>query len=101
MTDLLARPIDELAGLLRRGEPSVAELATACLDAVAALEDELHAWVAIDRDAVLVRAEELDAVDAAERGPLHGIPVGVKDIIDTADLPRTQRWSPGCEPPEH
>ena len=87
MTDLLARPIDELAGLLRRGELSVAGLATACLDAVAAREDELHAWVAIDRDAVLVRAEELDAVDAAERGPLHGIPVGVKDIIDTADLP--------------
>jgi Asp-tRNA(Asn)/Glu-tRNA(Gln) amidotransferase A subunit family amidase len=53
----------------------------------------LRAWVTIDRDAVLARARTLDAVDATHRGPLHGIPVGVKDIIDTTDLP-TEYGSP-------
>ena len=87
MDDLVGQPVTELAALLLTGRLGVEELATACLDAIAAREQELRAWVTIDRDAVLAQARKLDAVDPADRGPLHGIPVGVKDIIDTADLP--------------
>jgi Asp-tRNA(Asn)/Glu-tRNA(Gln) amidotransferase A subunit family amidase len=93
VTELPSRSVTDLAGLLSSGELTALELATACLDAIAAREDELRAWVHIDRDQVLARARELDAVPAADRGPLHGIPVGVKDIIDTADLP-TEYGSP-------
>ena len=93
MTDLPARPIDELTDLLRTGELSAVELATACLDAIEHSEDELRAWVRVDSGFALDQARRLDAVPAGERGPLHGIPVGVKDIIDTADLP-TEYGSP-------
>ncbi|HEX6338787.1 MAG TPA: amidase [Jiangellaceae bacterium] len=93
MTELPAQPIDELARLLRTGELGAVELATACLDAIEQREDELRAWVRIDAELTLDQARRLDAVPSGERGPLHGIPVGVKDIIDTADLP-TEYGSP-------
>jgi Asp-tRNA(Asn)/Glu-tRNA(Gln) amidotransferase A subunit family amidase len=93
MTDLPARPIDELADLLRTGELSAVELATACLQAIEQGEDELRAWVRVSAEFTLDQARRLDAVPAGERGPLHGMPVGVKDIIDTADLP-TEYGSP-------
>lgn len=93
MTELPARPIDELARLLRTGQLGVVELATACLDAIEQREDELRAWVRVDAELTLDQARRLDAVPSGERGPLHGIPVGVKDIIDTADLP-TEYGSP-------
>ncbi|AYY12958.1 amidase [Actinobacteria bacterium YIM 96077] len=91
--DLPGRTLAELIGLLRAGTVSASELASACLDAVAAREDDLRAWAHLDPDAAMARARELDAVPAGERGPLHGIPVGIKDIIDTADLP-TEYGSP-------
>jgi amidase len=93
MSELAARSVVELAGLLRAGELGAAELVTACLDAIAAREGELHAWAHLEPELALARARELDRLPAAERGPLHGIPVGVKDIIDTADLP-TEYGSP-------
>lgn len=91
--DMAGRPLLKLLDALRAGDLSAEELAASCLDAIATREDELRAWVTIDRDAVLAQARRLDAVDPADRGPLHGIPVGVKDIIDTADLP-TEYGSP-------
>lgn len=93
MTDLARRSVVELAALLRGGELSAVEVARACLEAIEAREDELHAWAHLDPDLALARARELDGMPADERGPLHGIPVGVKEIIDTADLP-TEYGSP-------
>lgn len=93
MNDLPTRSVVELAGLLRAGELGAAELTKACLDAIDAREGELHAWAHLDPEVALTRARELDQLPAGERGPLHGIPVGVKDIIDTADLP-TEYGSP-------
>ncbi|MPZ74809.1 MAG: amidase, partial [Nitriliruptorales bacterium] len=86
-TDLPPRSIVDIAGILRVGELGALELTTACLEAIEAREDELRAWEHRDPNLVLARARELDGLRADERGPLHGIPVGVKDIIDTADLP--------------
>lgn len=91
--DVAGLPLPTLVDVLHAGDLGVVEVATACLEAVAAREDELQAWVTIDRDAVLARALELDAVPSERRGPLHGVPIGVKDIIDTADLP-TEYGSP-------
>ena len=50
-------------------------------------EPELRAWAHLDAEAALGQARERDAEPV--RGPLHGIPVGVKDIIDTAGMPTT------------
>jgi Asp-tRNA(Asn)/Glu-tRNA(Gln) amidotransferase A subunit family amidase len=92
-TDLTSQSLPELATLLHTGELGAVELVTACLDAIVACEDKLHAWAHLDPDRALAQARDLDALPAAERGPLHGIPVGVKDIIDTVDLP-TEYGSP-------
>lgn len=87
MSGLAARPVVELVNLLRRGELGAVELTTACLDAIEAREGELHAWAHLDPEPALAQARELDRRPSRESGPLYGIPVGIKDIIDTADLP--------------
>src|SRR5690606_12535876 len=66
-------------------------LMRSCLARVAEREPEIGAWVHIDPEAALAAARALDR--EAPRGPLHGVPVGVKDIIDTADMP-TRMGSP-------
>jgi Asp-tRNA(Asn)/Glu-tRNA(Gln) amidotransferase A subunit family amidase len=62
-----------------------------CLARIEAREDELRAWAYLDADAALAQARARDA--ETPRGPLHGLPVGVKDVIDTADMP-TEYGSP-------
>lgn len=78
-----------LRGRLSSGELAAVELAQACLDRVAAEEPKVQAWEWIDPDHVLARARALDARRAEGRvlGPLHGLPVGLKDVIDTAGIP--------------
>ena len=66
-------------------------LARACLVRIAAREADVRAWSYVDPDAVIRQARELDKLPS--RGPLHGIPIGVKDIYNTADMP-TQHNSP-------
>ena len=75
--------------LLASGAVRATELTTACLQRVAAQEDAIQAWAYLDQSFALSQAERLDAHRQAGRpiGPLHGLPVGVKDIIDTQDLP--------------
>jgi len=67
------------------------ETVEAALGAIQARDKELHAWQAVDAEFARRQARALDA--GPPRGALHGIPVGVKDIFDTADLP-TEYGSP-------
>jgi amidase len=55
------------------------------LAVIAQREPQVRAWIHLDRDGARARARALDAVPAA--GPLHGIPFGIKDNIDTCDMP--------------
>jgi hypothetical protein len=66
---------------------SVLATAEATLARIADVEPDLRAFAHLDPAAVLERARELDAVPPSARGPLHGLPVGLKDIIDTDDAP--------------
>ena len=77
----------EIADAHRRGLTTVVATAEATLARIAAVEAELRCFAHLDPDAVMLRARELDELPEAARGPLHGVPVGVKDIIDTADSP--------------
>src|SRR6185295_4726722 len=61
-------------------------LVAACLERISERDDAVRAWAHIDAGGALAQARERDAA-AAPLGPLHGVPVGVKDIVDTADLP--------------
>ena len=67
------------------------KLVTACLDRIEKREKVVGAWVSFDPEKALAEARQRDGEPS--RGPLHGIPIGIKDIIETADLP-TQFGSP-------
>lgn len=83
------RTITEAAGFIRRGELTPAELLEQCLARIDRYEPKVRAWVVVDRDGAREQAERLTAELKQNnyRGPLHGIPVGIKDIIDVFDLP--------------
>ena len=70
---------------------SPVELLTALLGRIDALDPKLHAFIHLDADAAMEAARTATKEIAAGRirGPLHGVPVGVKDIIDVAGLPTT------------
>ncbi len=75
----------EIVRAIAAGKATATAVAESCLARIAAREPEVGAWEFLDRDLVLRQARALDA--AATRGPLQGVPVGIKDIIDTADMP--------------
>ena len=60
-------------------------LVTACLERIAEREGEVHAWAWIDPEKALAEARQRDR--EAPRSAIHGVPVGIKDVIDTADMP--------------
>src|ERR1700712_3084756 len=70
---------------------SPVELLTALLAGIEALDPKLHAFIRLDPDAAMQAARQAEAEIAAgrKRGKLHGVPVGIKDIIDVAGLPTT------------
>lgn len=73
------------AEAIRRRELSAAELIEACLDRYAATEPRLHAFAWLDPERARRLARERDA--QAPSGILHGVPIGVKDVFDTAGIP--------------
>jgi len=86
---LLAADVATLRERLATGALGAEELAEACLDRIAAREPEVQAWTYLDPDFVRAQARALDQSRKAGRptGPLHGVPVGLKDVIDTARIP--------------
>jgi amidase len=92
------------AAAVARGEASAEALVAACLARIRAREAEVGAFQFLDPEAALRDARALDK--GPVRGPLHGVPIGVKDIIDTADMPtgwgspiyrdRRASWDAGC-----
>ncbi len=79
----------EAAQRIRDGVLTSEELVQDCLERIRALEPKVQAWQFLDEEHALAQAR---ACDERKRGgepvgPLHGVPVGVKDIIDTADMP--------------
>jgi len=77
------------------GRLSSVDLVKSCLEQIDRTEPELKAWAHVDGQAALETADQMDAIRKSGRptGALHGVPVGLKDIIDTADMP-TERGTP-------
>ena len=75
----------EAVARLSRRETSAEELVRECLARIAEREPVVQAWEALDAEAALAEARRVDA--QRDRPPLCGLPVGIKDLIDTADLP--------------
>jgi Asp-tRNA(Asn)/Glu-tRNA(Gln) amidotransferase A subunit family amidase len=79
------------AAAIREGSLSSEALVQSCLERIHERDPEVHAFAHVDAEHALRQARERDG--EPPRGPLHGIPVAVKDMIDTVDLP-TQHNSP-------
>ena len=79
----------EAAAQIRAGTLDCETLVRSCLERIAAREPAVRAWIHVDPELAIRNARELDKA-TAPRGVLHGLPIGVKDVIDTADLPTTQ-----------
>lgn len=85
----------EMRDRLASGALRAVDLIEACLARIAALEPEVGAWAWLDGDHALQQAQRLDQWRQSGKplGPLHGLPVGLKDIIDTKGIP-TENGTP-------
>jgi Asp-tRNA(Asn)/Glu-tRNA(Gln) amidotransferase A subunit family amidase len=81
----------EIARRIAAGEITAEGVARACLERIAAREPAIHAFANVDPALALRQARELDR--GPSRGPLHGVAIGIKDVIDTIGLP-TEMGSP-------
>lgn len=88
--ELNRNSVTQLASVAR-GKDTAVRLAEACLARIDSREKDVQAWAHVDSELVLAQAHARDK--EAPRSALHGVPVGIKDIIDTYDLP-TEYGSP-------
>lgn len=81
--------LDEAAREIREGRLTSLECASACLARVREVEPAVRAWAFLDHEHVLAQARAADAhrMHGRDTGPLHGVPVGVADVLDTGDYP--------------
>src|SRR5499427_2026090 len=80
---------DEAAKLIREGRITSVELVQACLERIAEVDEAVRAWAFLDPEHALAQARAADEYRLSGQpiGSLHGVPVGIKDIIDTGDMP--------------
>ena len=85
------RPLHRVSAAVRTGEVSVRELVDAALDRIRARDGDLNAFTAVlDADAAAqADAAAREIASGRYRGPLHGVPVSIKDLIDVAGVPTT------------
>jgi len=88
--DLAYASAADLAGLIRSRAVSPVEVVRAALDRIERSQAVLNAFITIAADAAMGAAREAEAavMQGAELGPLHGVPVAVKDLIPTANIRR-------------
>jgi Asp-tRNA(Asn)/Glu-tRNA(Gln) amidotransferase A subunit family amidase len=81
--------LTEAADDIREGRIASAELVADCLKRIEEVDGKVQAWAFLDRDHAMKQAEALDLRrrEGKATGPLHGVPVGIKDIFDTGDMP--------------
>jgi Asp-tRNA(Asn)/Glu-tRNA(Gln) amidotransferase A subunit family amidase len=77
--------VAQAARAIAQGRLTSRRLVEACLERIDAREGNVGAWEFLDKSLALAQANQCD--NSASKGPLHGVPVGIKDIIQTADMP--------------
>ncbi|WP_421989012.1 amidase [Roseococcus sp.] len=94
MSEYVSDPgrLRDLSAAMRSGALTSEALVRRCLDRIAAVDGKVQAWIHVLADEALAQARALDA-ESVRRGPLHGIPLAVKDVIDVRGLP-TRAFSP-------
>ncbi len=84
MTEPYQLTLGQMAQAIRAGTLTSEALVSSCLERIAQVDPAVLAWASLDTKAALARAQQLDK--ESPRSLLHGIPIGVKDIIDTTDF---------------
>ena len=85
MDDLWTLTATEAAAKIEQGDITSEALVRSCLARINDVDAEVQAWAYLDSDGAIKRAQELDR--GPRQGPIHGVPFGLKDIIDTQDMP--------------
>jgi Asp-tRNA(Asn)/Glu-tRNA(Gln) amidotransferase A subunit family amidase len=95
LTNLHLLSASEAAQLIRDGVISSEQLVEACLAHIRGVDVNIQAWAFLDPEYALTQARALDQLRLSGQpiGPLHGVPIAIKDIFDTADMP-TEYGSP-------
>ncbi|MGH9037311.1 MAG: amidase, partial [Acidimicrobiia bacterium] len=88
--------VTEAAARIRDGQLSAVQLVEALVGRIDAVDPQVQAWVTVDRDEALATARQRDAEGRASqfRGPLHGVPVALKDIFHVAGMVTTAGAAP-------
>jgi Asp-tRNA(Asn)/Glu-tRNA(Gln) amidotransferase A subunit family amidase len=73
--------------LVQRGDLTVEDYMKSLLDRIKERDHLVQAWAYLNPDSILAQAKKLDQIPPSQRGPLHGIPIGVKDVILTKGMP--------------
>lgn len=81
--DLYKLTASEVSQLIKKNTITVEQYARSLIARVRARDSTVKAWVYFNEDHVLDQARKLDEIPEADRGPLHGVAIGVKDIIYT------------------
>src|SRR4029453_17031548 len=89
LTNLHLLSASEAVRLIRGGTISSEQFVEACLARVRETDGQVQAWAFLDADHALAQARAADEwrLQGRPTGPLRGVPVGIKDIFDTADMP--------------
>ncbi len=101
--DLIRQDAATLSAALQAGEITSVELTQACLDRIDAVDDRVHAFLFVDRDAALAAARQIDErrADGSPLGALAGVPLALKDVLTMRGVPTTcgSRILEGWRPP--
>jgi Asp-tRNA(Asn)/Glu-tRNA(Gln) amidotransferase A subunit family amidase len=89
LADVTTLTAAQALAAVAEGRITAEELVRGCLARIRADDERVRAWAFVDEQRALDQARNVDRVrrEGHATGPLHGLPVGVKDIIDTADMP--------------
>ena len=83
--------IGQASALLRKREVSPVELAQSCLDRIEAIDGKINSFITVTGELALAQAKEAqeELARGASRGPLHGVPIGLKDLYATKGVRTT------------
>ncbi|HEU4541212.1 MAG TPA: Asp-tRNA(Asn)/Glu-tRNA(Gln) amidotransferase subunit GatA [Jiangellaceae bacterium] len=89
--DLTRKTAAQLAAAIKDGDTSAVEVTQAHLDRIAAVDEQIHAFLHVDADGAVAAARSVDERRAAgeQLGPLAGVPLALKDVFTTSDMPTT------------
>ena len=89
MTDIFSLKVEDVASKIKDAQLTSVEVCQKYIERINQFEKDVKAWVHFDKKLLLEKAEEADEHRRAGKptGPLHGIPIALKDIIGTVDMP--------------